>query len=242
MRFKTVIIDDEGPICDEIEYLLKRERDIGTVAKFTNAPKALAYLTKNACDLVFLDIHMPGISGLDFAQSLTALRQPPLIVFCTAFPEHALAAFATPAIGYITKPITATDLRNVLEKARAIGERTKASPQTTINRFCVVKNGKYIPLDFPEIVFVYVKDKEAYIRTKTDEYTSSLTIQEIENLLPKQSFLRVHRQYVINLDRIGEIIPWFHGTYMLRMEDMRTTEIPVSRNKTKEFKTLVGLP
>lgn len=242
MRVKTVIIDDELPICDEIEYLLKRERDIEVTAKFTNAPEALAYLMKNACDLVFLDIHMPGMSGLDFAQSLTSLRQPPLIVFCTAFPEHALAAFETPAIGYITKPITDTNLRKVLEKVRAIGERSKGRQQTTVNRFCVTKNGKFIPLELQEIVFVYVKDKEAYIRTKNGEYTSTLTIQEIEHLLPTQSFLRVHRQYLVNLDKIGEIIPWFHGSYMLRMEDIHETEIPVSRNKTKEFKVLVGLP
>ncbi|KYZ75878.1 two-component system response regulator [Anaerosporomusa subterranea] len=242
MRVKTIIVDDELPICDEIEYLLKRERDIEIAAKFTNALEAMSYLMKNACDLIFLDIQMPGMSGLDFAQKLTSLQRPPLIVFCTAFPEHALAAFETPAIGYITKPITETSLKKVLEKARAIGERINVRQKLAVSRFCVTKNGKYIPLDLPEIVFVYVKDKEVYIRTKGEEYTSSLTIQEIENLLPEQSFLRVHRQYLVNLDKIGEIVPWFHGSYLLRMEDIQTTEIPVSRNKTKELKCRVGLP
>ncbi|MDF2499543.1 MAG: ypdB [Anaerosporomusa subterranea] len=242
MRVKTIIVDDELPICDEIEYLLKRERDIEIAAKFTNALEAMSYLMKNACDLIFLDIQMPGMSGLDFAQKLTSLRRPPLIVFCTAFPEHALAAFETPAIGYITKPITETSMKKVLEKARAIGERKNDQQKLAVSRFCVTKNGKYIPLDLSEIVFVYVKDKEVYIRTKGDEYTSSLTIQEIENLLPEQSFLRVHRQYLVNLDKIGEIVPWFHGSYLLRMEDIQTTEIPVSRNKTKELKCRVGLP
>ena len=242
MRVKTVIIDDERPICDEIEYLLKRERDIEVTAKFTNAFEALDFLLHNACELIFLDIQMPGISGLDLAQKLSSLRQPPLIVFCTAFPEHALAAFSTPAIGYITKPITEANLKKVLEKARSIGERTNDRRQTSVNRLCVTKNGKFIPLDLQEIVFVYVKDKEAFIRTKNEEYISLLTIQEIERLLPKQSFLRVHRQYLVNLDQIGEIVPWFHGSFMLRMEDKQATEIPVSRNKTKEFKAMVGLP
>jgi DNA-binding LytR/AlgR family response regulator len=242
MRVKAIIVDDELPICDEIEYLLKRERDIEIAAKFTNALEAMSYLMKHACDLVFLDIQMPGMSGLDFARELTSLRRPPLIVFCTAFPEHALAAFDTPAIGYITKPIAAASLAKVLEKVRSIGERANAPPKPALSRFCVTKNGKYIPLDLQEIIVIYVKDKEVYIRTQSGEYRSPLTIQEIEKLLPEQSFLRVHRQYLVNLDKIGEIVPWFHGSYLLRMEDIHATEIPVSRNKAKEFKKLVGLP
>ena len=242
MRFRTIIVDDELPICDEIEYLLQRERDIEVVAKFTNSLEAMSYLMKNTCTLVFLDIQMPGMSGLDLAKKLTSLRQPPLIVFSTAFPEHALAAFDTPAIGYITKPITETNLANVLEKVRSIGERAFNQQKTTVNRICVMRNGKYIPLDMQEIVFVYVKEKEVYIRTKTGEFTSTQTIQELENLLPVQSFLRVHRQYLVNLDKISEIVPWFHGSYLLRMEDVNAAEVPVSRNKIKELKALVGLP
>lgn len=242
MRFRTIIVDDELPICDEIDYLLKRERDIEIIAKFTNALEAMTYLMTNACDLAFLDIQMPGMSGLALAQKLTALQRPPLIVFSTAFPEHALAAFDTPAIGYITKPITAVHLAKVLEKVRSLGDRTAIPPKLIVNRLCVMKSGKYIPLDMQEIVFVYVKEKEVYIRTKTSEFTSTQTIQELENLLPGQTFLRVHRQYLVNLDKIGEIVPWFHGSYLLRMEDAKAAEIPVSRNKTKELKTLVGLP
>ncbi|MDU4959471.1 MAG: LytTR family DNA-binding domain-containing protein [Sporomusaceae bacterium] len=241
MPVNTVIVDDELPICDEIEYLLQRERDIEVAAKFTSAPQAMSYLLKNACDLVFLDIQMPGISGLELAQKLASLRRPPLVVFCTAFPEHALEAFATPAIGYITKPITGAGLAAVLDKVRAIGGRSQA-PQPALSRFCATKNGKYIPLDLQEIVLIYVKDKEVRICTRQEELTSTLTIQEIEKLLSGQSFLRVHRQYLVNLDNIGEIIPWFHGSYLLRMKDFQATEIPVSRNKAKEFKRLVGLP
>lgn len=242
MRFRTIIVDDELPICDEIDYLLKRERDIEITAKFTNAFEAMTYLMTNACDLAFLDIQMPGMSGLALAQKLTALQRPPLIVFSTAFPEHALAAFDTPAIGYITKPITEVHLAKVLEKVRSLGDRVANQPKPIVNRLCVMKSGKYIPLDMQEIVFVYVKEKAVYIRTKTSEFTSTQTIQELENLLPVQTFLRVHRQYLVNLDKIGEIVPWFHGSYLLRMEDVNAAEIPVSRNKTKELKALVGLP
>lgn len=241
MRYKTIIIDDEPPICDEIEYLLKQEPDFDVAAKFTNALNALAYLTNNPCDLVFLDIKMPGMSGLELAQRLSALRRPPLIVFSTAFPEHALEAFATPAVGYITKPVSQTTLAHVLDKIRSLSQRPVYPEKQDVNRVCAVKNGKYIPVDPQEIVFVYVRDKEVFIRTASEELSWPLTILELERLLPSRSFLRVHRQYIVNLNKISEIVPWFHGSYLLRMNGGKPDEIPVSRNKAKELKAFMGL-
>lgn len=241
MQVKTIIVDDEPPICDEIEYLLKREADIEIAAKFTNALDALSYLANTACDLVFLDIKMPGMSGLDIARKLGALQRPPLVVFSTAFPEHALDAFDTLAVGYITKPITQTNISKVVAKVRTILERGPRTEKPSINRVCVMKNGSYIPIDKYDIVFVYVRNKEVYIRTREGEYATSLTIHEVEKILPEPHFLRVHRQYLVNLDKVAEIIPWFRGSYMLRMEAVNSDAIPVSRNKTKELKTLMGM-
>lgn len=241
MRAKTIIIDDEPPICDEIEYLLKREADIEIVAKFTNSLEALAYISQNACDLIFLDIKMPGMSGLELAQKLSYVRRPPLMVFITAFPEHALEAFGTPAVGYVTKPITQSSLTKVLEKVRNIMLRPPALDKPNSTKLCVLKEGKIIPLDRQEIVFVYVREKDVFIRTKTGEYTTSLTMLEVENMLSQPNFLRVHRQYLVNLDKVKEIIPWFHGSYMLRMDDFKSEEVPVSRTKSKDVKIWLGL-
>ena len=241
MRVKTIIVDDEPPICDELEYLLKRETNIEVAAKFTNAHDALSYLTNTSCDLIFLDIQMPGMSGLAMAKKLTSLRHPPLIVFSTAFPEHALEAFATLAVGYITKPITQDDLSKAVEKVRTIISKGSSFDKPPVNRICVMKNGSYIPLDKQEIIFVYVRNKEVYIRTKEGEYVSNLTIQEAEQMLPEPLFMRVHRQYLVNLDKVAEIIPWFHGSYMLRMQVANVDAIPVSRNKTKDLKALMGI-
>jgi DNA-binding LytR/AlgR family response regulator len=241
MKIKTIIVDDEPPICDEIEYLLKREVDLEIVAKFTNSPEALTYLSQMPCDLVFLDIKMPGISGLELAQKLAYLHRPPLLVFITAFPEHALEAFGTPAVGYITKPITQHNLVKVLEKIRAILQRTNITEKPNITRICVLRDGKIIPLDKQEIVFVYVRDKDVFIRTKTGEYLATLTMQEIARVLSEPNFLRIHRQYLVNLDKVNEIIPWFHGSYLLQMDDFKSEEIPVSRTKIKDVKTLLGL-
>ena len=242
MKIKTIIVDDETPICDEIEYLLKKEPEIEVMAKFTNAFDALAYISQTVCDLVFLDIKMPGISGLALSQKLVNFHQPPLVVFITAFPEHALEAFDTLAIGYITKPVTQNSLTKVLEKIRTIIERrTRILEKPGLAKICILKNGKIIPLDKQEIVFIYVKYKDVFIRTKEGEYSTTLTMQEIEKFLSESQFFRVHRQYLVNLDKVKEIIPWFHSSYKLRMDDFKSEEIPVSRNKVKELKTLMGL-
>ena len=241
MRFKTIIVDDEPPICDEIEYLLKTEPDIEVAGKFSNSPEALAYISQTVCDLVLLDIKMPGISGLELAQRLSRLRRPPLLVFITAFPEHALEAFETPAVGYVTKPITQANLNKVLDKVRSINCRINSPEKSAISKICVLANGKIIPVDKQDIVFTYVRDKDVFVRTKTGEYRAVLTMQELERVLPGPTFLRVHRQYLVNLDKINEIIPWFHGSYLLRMDDFNREEVPVSRAKIKDIKIMMGL-
>lgn len=241
MKMNAIIVDDEELLCDELEYLLKKQPDIEVNAKFSNAFDALAYISQSPCDLVFLDIQMPGISGLELAQKLTGLRRPPLLVFITAFPEHALEAFATSAVGYITKPVTQTSLGKVLEKIRGIIERTNIPEKPCTAKICILKDGKIIPLDKREIVFIYVKYKDVFIRTKEGEYAATLPMHEIEKILAEANFFRIHRQYLINVDKVLEIIPWFHGSYQLRMDDFKAEEIPVSRNKVKELKVLMGL-
>ncbi len=241
MRVRTIIVDDEQPICDDIEYLLKKEADIVVTAKFTNALDVLAYIGENKCDLVFLDIKMPGASGLEIASRIARLRRPPLIVFITAFQDHALEAFETLAVGYITKPVTEIKIARVLEKIRAIFERSARQDPVSVSKICVTSGGKIIPLDKQDIIFAYVRDKDVFIRTKTEEFTATLTMQEIENFLNDDKFFRVHRQYLVNLDRIKEIIPWFHGSYLLRMDDFKAEKVPVSRNKIKTLKAIIGL-
>lgn len=241
MKMKAIIVDDEELICDEIEYLLKREADIEVTAKFSNAFDALAHISQTVCDLVFLDIQMPGISGLELAQNLSQLHRPPLVVFITAFPEHALEAFGTSAVGYITKPVTQRSLVKALEKIRAIVQRTSLLEKASITKICILKNGRIIPINKQEIVFIYVCQKDVFVRTKTGENVATLTMQEIERILTEPNFYRVHRQYLVNLDKVLEIIPWFHGSYQLRMDDFKNEEIPVSRNKVKDLKMLMGL-
>ena len=240
MKLKVVIVDDEQPICDEMEYLLSKHLDMTVMAKFTNCQEAVSCILEQSPDVVFLDIKMPGMSGLELAHKLNVLRQPPFIIFVTAFQEHAVEAFDTPAVGYITKPVTEEKLAQALNKVRVFTNKT-SPPANTFGKICALHNNRIIPLDKTDIVFIYVKDKEVFIRTRTTEYFAMPTMQEFEELLSDGHFLRVHRQYIVNMDEIKEITPWFHGSYLLIMNDAKKQEVPVSRNKVKQLKHLLGL-
>ncbi|SMC92258.1 LytR/AlgR family response regulator transcription factor [Sporomusa malonica] len=241
MRIKAVIIDDEQPICDEIEFLLSQQTDIEVCATFTNCVDALIYILEKKPEMVFLDVNMPGMSGMEMAKKLSGMNKSPYIVFITAFPEHAVEAFDTPAVGYVTKPVTQEKLGKALAKVRNLSAKTSNEKGSQTAKVCVVTGDKIIPLSKKDIVFIYVKDKDVYVRTRTGEFSAMLTLQEFDSLLTEATFLRIHRQYIINLDEILEITPWFHGSYLLRMNDLAKQEVPVSRNRAKHFKTALGL-
>ena len=246
MILTTVIVDDEPPICEEIEYLLGSHPDVKVVASFGQPPAALDYIAANSPRLVFLDISLPGMSGLEMAARLSVLRYPPLIVFITAHPEYALAAFETPAIGYLTKPVTETKIAAVLGKVRSLAARPAAAPQEPSGKICVLSGGRIVPLSKEDIALVQVREKAVFVLTKQGEYAASLTMQEIENLLTAgradgAAFVRVHRQYIVNLDKVVEVIPWFKGTYFLRTDDCKGQQIPVSRHKIGRVKAALGL-
>lgn len=241
MRIKAVIVDDEQPICDEIEYLLNKHPQIEVQGKFNNCFDALTHITEYHPTLLFLDIKMPGISGLEMAKKLTTLSNPPLIVFITAFQEHALEAFNTPAIGYIIKPITEEKIGAILQKIRCLLPTLPPKPINQGNMICVMEKERIIPLPKTAVVLAYVNDKDVFIRTADKQYTCTLMFKEIEAILGESNFLRVHRQYIVNLEKVQEIIPWFHGSYLLRMQDVLHEEVPVSRNKVKLLKSMLGL-
>jgi len=249
MAIKTIIVDDEQPILSEIEYLLTSHPDLTVVGKFDQSQQALQYVQENPVDLIFLDISMPGLSGLEFADCVSALGLKALIVFVTAYDNYALAAFATPAVGYITKPISQSALTKTLMKVRnllssnvaAEEAKVEAEAEKVTQRISVQQGGYLKPLDSQDIIAAYVKEKECYIRTAEGEFFVSMNFTDLEELLPKQSFLRVHRQYIVNLQKIEKVLPWFHSTYLLKMAECPQLEIPVGRSHVQALREALGI-
>ena len=242
MKIRTIIIDDELPICDEIEYLLQSHPDIIVNEKFNQCQSALNYIQSTPCDLIFLDINMPRMNGLDFAECINNLHLNPLIVFVTAYQEYALTAFDTPAIGYITKPITQAKLTKTLAKIRRLlPNRAIETPAPILDKLCVKKDNCLIPVAQSSIILAYVKDKEAFLRTKDGDFPLQMSFADLVNYLKPPIFLRIHRQYIVNLNSITKVIPWFHSSFLLQLQYYPDIDIPVSRTHAQELRNLLGI-
>ena len=163
------------------------------------------------------------------------------MVFVTAYKDYALEGYKVNAIDYLLKPFDETEIKNILEKVRKL-IKEKENHHEIKNHFptkiCVEKNGKLEVLDPQEIIMVYSKDRLVYIKTLDNTYLTNLTLQELEEQLKDHNFFRCHRKYIVNLDKIKQIIPWFNGTYLLLLKDKEKTEISVSRTYVKELKEI----
>ena len=192
-----MIVDDESLAISRLKRLLN-ENGIEDITAFDNPIDALKEVTKTKFDVVFLDISMPNITGLELADSIIQLEPKTFIVFQTAYSEFALEAYKSGGMGYLVKPIESNDIKNILEKIRNF--KTSASDET---KKILGKRGDklylidindiyYIKADLDEVI-VKVKETDAYVRRK---------IGDLETLLSGKNFFRVHRSYIVNVDKI----------------------------------------
>ena len=196
-------IDDEPLALNVIKDFCSKLEFLNLVGTYTNAMDALQILEKQDIDLIFLDIHMPNINGLEFAKTMT---NPPMIIFTTAFSEHAIEAYELNAIDYMVKPIPFDRFLKSVNKAQSLYKLQNSIQQASPNEFIMVKvDYATLKVSFKDILYVeglkdYVKIffKDKMILTKT-------TMKNIEEKLPHQHFIRTHKSYIVNLLNIEKI-------------------------------------
>lgn len=234
-----IIIEDEFPAREELKFFIKQNNHFNLLEEFENPIDALKFInTNNHIDVVFLDINMPEINGINLGQIIYNLNSEIKIIFTTAYREYAVEAFEIRAFDYILKPYSEKKIIETLEKLEK--EEKKTQDITKINKITVFQDDKIVVISLDEIYYIEVNDKDTHIYTKDNQYTSKFKISKWEEILPRKKFYRTHRGYIVNLDIIKEIEPWFNGTYILKLQDV-DFRIPVSRNNTKEFKDLFFL-
>jgi two-component system, LytTR family, response regulator len=251
----TLIIDDEQLAREELSYLLREFPDIEVLAVGGNGIEAVRLIETLEPDLVFMDVQMPGMDGLNVIRKLREKGVPlPYFILATAFDQYAIEAFALEAMDYLLKPIEKDRLAMSIDRARrAIAEKNKpveaaagapgqAKPSLQRTKLLVKSNNRNFIVDANEVIYATIDDGLITIVTTTLEGQSNYrTIEELQSNLDPDVFWRVHRSFLVNINRIKEVIPWFKSSFQLRMDDKKQTEIPVSRVQTKRLRALLKL-
>lgn len=241
---KVAIIDDEPLARMELTYLLEQTNEVASIVQGESIEEAFQILLTDQPDLLFLDIHLTDESGIDIARKLTMVANPPLIIFATAYDNHALEAFEVNALDYILKPFEEERVRKAIAKAKdaLMAKEIKVngiSHEKNVSRLTIETDERIYLVDFEDVYYCEVQGKETTIYTRKGTYTSHTTLAAIERTLSPEQFIKVHRSYIINLEAIKEIQPWFNQTYQITMAN--GGKVPVSRSYIKSFKQQVGL-
>lgn len=244
MLLKTLIADDEEPSRARLLRLLKKYPRLEVVAQAASGSQVLQAYKKERPQLLFLDIQMPPPDGLEVCAELMDEADPPLVVFLTAFSEHAVEAFELSALDYLTKPVKPDRLKKTIERVeQAARDRWDQAAQprppqsTTIAVKDEISEGRIL-LDFDEIEYFSTRDEQCFARARQREYDVPGTLTSLSELLPSDRFLRTHRAYLVNLQRVREVHPWFHRSFNLKMQD--GSEVPLSRAYAPAFRQRVN--
>ncbi|TDT71587.1 LytTR family two component transcriptional regulator [Hypnocyclicus thermotrophus] len=237
-----IIVDDEFPSREELKYFINEFSNIEILDEFENPLEVIKFLKDYRIDIVFLDINMPGIDGMSLAEIIKGLYDDIKIVFITAYAEYAIDAFRVKAYDYILKPYSEETIIKCLMKLtnnEEIDEKKEKKNRGIDGVVGWFKEKMYV-LDYDEILFIEACERESKIYTKHNIYIAKSKISDFEEKLPLKKFFRTHRSYIVNLEKIEEIIPWFNNTYKLKIKDF-DEEVLVSRNNIKEFRIIMNM-
>lgn len=238
----ALVVDDEPPVRAELSYLLGQDTRVGTVEEAANATEAIERILVAKPDVLFLDIQMPGTSGMKLAETLSGLKNPPVVVFVTAFSEYAADAYQVDAVDYVLKPVETARLHKALDKVgAALDARRPRSAVEHVQRLLVERAGKRAFIPVTDIAYIEANADSARAVTAAGTYAVNESISSLDTRLTPQGFLRVHRSYLVSIDRVRDIeVDKASGLMELSMEGT-DARVPVSRRRTPQVKEALGL-
>ena len=266
MPITALIVDDEKLSREELKYLLD-DGEVEIVGEGTSGIEAVDLIRTHHPDVVFLDVQMPGLDGFAVLKKLLDLGEGdrlPQIIFATAFDQYAVRAFDVNAIDYLLKPFDRDRVMQAVERARLRLQEVNGEPQPATGdmrvdtllklieqhqtprphsgKIVVQAGSRLLLIDQKDICFASIEDGIISVVTPAFEGQSKCrTLEELFDLLDPAAFWRAHRSYLVNINHIREVVPWFKSTYQLRMDDKKQTEIPVSRAQTRRLRELFNL-
>lgn len=246
---KVMLLDDEKVIVDELKYILEKHSNFQVINSYDDVNEFMEDVEKIQPDVVFIDINLGSITGFDVAEKLLQLSKTPIIVFATAYDEYAIKAFEYGAIDYILKPFDEQRIKITIDRIeKALGDKKELNSQITkvmnmlstrkIDKLTVISDGRFKIIPFDRIYFIKAKQGTSEVYASDGVYMCEFNLSQLEEKLEKK-FMRIHKSYIVNLDKIAEVIPWFKGTYWVVISDSNKTEIPISKEKIKDIKEII---
>ncbi|MCY6957533.1 LytR/AlgR family response regulator transcription factor [Clostridium brassicae] len=232
-----IIVDDEYPAREELKYFIKEFSKIDIVEEFDDSVEALQYIESNKPNIIFLDISMPKLDGMALGKILNNFEKKIIIVFITAYKEYAVNAFEIEAFDYILKPYSEERIVRTLKR---LERQEKSIDKCMSNKITLKQDNKLKVINIYDICYCEAHERETIIYIAKEKFVEHSSISEFYKKLPRKSFFKCHRSYIVNIEKITEIAPWFNNTYMLKLKAMET-DIPVSRNNINKFKHLMGI-
>lgn len=225
----------------ELVYLLGRVAPEFTITEAADAVEALQYLAASPYDVAFVDINLPGLSGLEATKVIAALPSPPHVVFVTADDSRAVDAFELAAIDYVVKPVSQSRLARTVERLRALREGTAPTGAEAPRRVALEDGERTRLVKVAEIRYVQANGHTVTARIGDGDLRWKGSLADAAERLEPAGFLRVHRAYLVNPERVVEMEPFFGGSYLLRVDDKARSEVPVSRGYLPAVRKALGL-
>lgn len=254
MNLQCIIVDDELPASTELYHLLKEIGGVEVLYCAHDGSDALTAVRKLRPHALFLDIKMPGMDGFDVAREVLSGGHQPQIVFTTAYDDFAIDAFEVSAVDYVLKPFSRERLEKTVKRLMesnaqrlgskdvdAIVDRLKdGMNHYPLVRLSVYDKGRIIFLPPGDICFCQASYGHSTVLTPDSSYDCHASLDDIEDRFAEERFFRVHRSYLVNIEHIQDVVPYVNGRYVITMKDNARTEVPVSRNRLRLLKKVLG--
>ena len=241
-KFKVVVADDEKISLAGLMDVLHKDGRLEVAAACNNGAEALKSILAVRPEIVILDINMPGLDGIALGRTLAEMRSTPYLIYVTAYQEHAVEALNLGARGYVLKPFRAQDVENAIQKAvAALTDQTSAAPQKDY-RIAASEGENVLFFNQSDIAMVMAQNRKVYLLAHGKQHLCKLSLAELEHRLNEQTFFRTHRNYIVNLNKVSGMTPWFNNTYMISViSGGEKFEAPLSRDNIKAFKAKMNL-
>ncbi|UOQ91748.1 LytTR family DNA-binding domain-containing protein [Halobacillus shinanisalinarum] len=242
MSIRAVVVDDERFSREELIFLIERYPSIEVIGEADSGEVALMKTIQLQPDVLFLDVEMPKMDGMEVAKSVRELKKVPEIVFATAYSDFAVEAFRHNAVDYLLKPFDEEQLSHTIERLekKLIGQKSYQEKTWMPTKLAVEEDGDIRYLDPNDILYVYREGRVTKVVGKARSYEINWALKDIEARLTPFSFFRIHKSYLVNLNYIDRLTPWFNGAYHLELKG-HEEKLSVSRNYVKNLRNQLEL-